>query len=57
MVSIAISVPIGLWLGHLGKAELLAVGVANVGRAVPALAIIGFCVAFFGTGFRTSPSP
>ena len=28
------------------------VGVANVGRAVPALAIIGFCVAFLGTGFR-----
>ncbi len=30
---------------------MLAVGVANVGRAVPALAIIGFCVAFLGTGF------
>lgn len=52
VVSIVIAVPIGLWLGHLGKAELVAVGVANVGRAVPALAIIGFCVAFFGTGFR-----
>jgi osmoprotectant transport system permease protein len=52
VISIVVSVPIGLWLGHLGKAELLAVGVANVGRAVPALAIIGFCVAFFGTGFR-----
>jgi len=52
VISIAVSVPIGLWLGHLGRAELLAVGVANVGRAVPALAIIGFCVAFLGTGFR-----
>ena len=52
VVSIAIAVPIGLWLGHLGRAEMLAVGVANVGRAVPALAIIGFCVAFLGTGFR-----
>jgi osmoprotectant transport system permease protein len=52
LVAIAVSVPIGLWLGHLGRAELLAVGVANVGRAVPALAIIAFFVAFLGTGFR-----
>ena len=52
VVAIALTVPIGLWLGHLGRAELLAVGVANVGRAVPALAIIAFCVAFLGTGFR-----
>jgi osmoprotectant transport system permease protein len=52
VLAIAITVPIGLWLGHLGRAELLAVGVANVGRAVPALAIIAFCVAFLGTGFR-----
>lgn len=52
VIAIAITVPIGLWLGHLGRAELLAVGVANVGRAVPALAIIAFCVAFLGTGFR-----
>ena len=51
VLAIAISVPIGLWLGHLGRAEMLAVGVANIGRAVPALAIIGFCVAFLGTGF------
>jgi osmoprotectant transport system permease protein len=50
--AIAVSVPIGLWLGHLGRAELLAVGVANIGRAVPALAIIAFFVAFLGTGFR-----
>ena len=28
--------PLGLWLGHIGRAEFLAVGIANVGRAVPA---------------------
>jgi osmoprotectant transport system permease protein len=50
-IAIAIAVPIGLWLGHLGRAEFLAVGVANIGRAVPALAIIAFFVAFLGTGF------
>jgi len=50
-IAIAVSVPIGLWLGHLGRAEFLAIGVANIGRAVPALAIIAFFVAFLGTGF------
>jgi osmoprotectant transport system permease protein len=49
-IAIAVAVPVGLWLGHLGRAEFLAVGVANIGRAVPALALIGFCVAFLGTG-------
>jgi osmoprotectant transport system permease protein len=51
-IAVAVAVPIGLWLGHLGKAEFLAVGVANIGRAVPALAIIAFFVAFLGTGFK-----
>jgi osmoprotectant transport system permease protein len=51
VLAIAVSVPIGLWLGHLGRAEFLAVSVANIGRAVPALAIIAFFVAFLGTGF------
>jgi osmoprotectant transport system permease protein len=51
LAAIAISMPIGLWLGHLGRAEFLAVSVANIGRAVPALAIIAFFVAFLGTGF------
>jgi osmoprotectant transport system permease protein len=50
-LAIAVSVPVGLWLGHLGRAEFLAVSVANIGRAVPALAIIAFFVAFLGTGF------
>jgi osmoprotectant transport system permease protein len=51
VIAIAVSVPIGLWLGHIGRAEFLAIGVANIGRAVPALAIIAFFVAFLGTGF------
>lgn len=50
-VAIAISVPIGLWLGHKGKGEFLAVTVSNVGRAVPALALLAFFVAFIGLGF------
>src|SRR5688572_1030381 len=51
VVAIAVSVPIGLWLGHKGRGEFLAVSVSNVGRAVPSLALLAFFVAFVGLGF------
>ena len=50
-VAIAIAVPIALWLGHIGKGEFLATSIANVGRAVPSLALIAFFVAYLGVGF------
>jgi osmoprotectant transport system permease protein len=50
-VACAVSVPIGLWLGHIGKGGFLAINASNVGRAVPTLALIAFFVAFFGVGF------
>jgi osmoprotectant transport system permease protein len=51
-IAVAIAVPLALWLGHIGKGELLATSVANVGRAVPSLALIAFFVAYIGVGFR-----
>lgn len=50
-VAILIAAPLGLWLGHVGRGEFLAVSVSNVGRAVPALALLAFFVAFVGIGF------
>jgi osmoprotectant transport system permease protein len=50
-VAMLVSIPIGLVLGHLGKAQFLAISVSNVGRAVPAIALIAFFIAFFGVGF------
>jgi osmoprotectant transport system permease protein len=50
-IACAIAVPIGLVLGHLGKGELLAISISNVGRAVPSLALIAFFVAYIGVGF------
>ena len=47
----AVALPLGLWLGHTGRGSFLPLGVANVGRAVPSLAIIVFFVAYIGTGF------
>jgi len=46
-LAIAIALPIGLILGHLGKWSFLAISTSNVGRAVPSIALIAFFVAFF----------
>jgi osmoprotectant transport system permease protein len=46
-----ISVPLGLWLGHIRRGEFLAISVSNIGRAVPTLALIAFFIAYFGVGF------
>jgi osmoprotectant transport system permease protein len=51
LISCAIAIPVGLVLGHLGKGELLAISLSNVGRAVPSLALIAFFVAYLGVGF------
>jgi osmoprotectant transport system permease protein len=48
--SLIVAMPIGVWLGHHGRGELLAVAIGNAGRAVPELALIAFMVAFVGVG-------
>lgn len=51
LIAVAITVPIGAWLGHYGRGEFLAVSLSNVGRAVPTLALLAFFVAFIGVGY------
>jgi osmoprotectant transport system permease protein len=50
-IACAVSVPLGLWLGHTGRGGFLAINASNVGRAVPSLALIAFFVAYIGVGF------
>jgi osmoprotectant transport system permease protein len=50
-VACAAAVPVGLWLGHVGKGGFIAINASNVGRAVPSLALIAFFVAYVGVGF------
>jgi ABC-type proline/glycine betaine transport system permease subunit len=50
-IACLVAIPIGLWLGHLRKGQFAVASVANVGRAVPSLALIGFAVAYIGLGF------
>ncbi len=50
LLAIAIAIPAGVYLGHRGTGEFLAVAVGNAGRAVPELALIAVMIAFVGTG-------
>jgi osmoprotectant transport system permease protein len=50
LAAVAVAVPIGLWLGHIGRGEFVAISVSNVGRAVPTLALLAFFIAYLGIG-------
>ena len=39
-LAVAIALPIGLLVGHTGRGALLAINLANIGRALPTLAVI-----------------
>jgi osmoprotectant transport system permease protein len=45
-----VSIPVGLYLGHIGKGEFLAISISNIGRAVPSLALLAFFIAYIGLG-------
>ena len=40
LIAVAIALPIGAWIGHTGRAANLVINIANVGRAIPSLAIL-----------------
>ncbi len=52
LVAAAIAVPLGAWLGHRGVGGVVAINVANIGRAIPVYALLVLAVQIFGI---TSP--
>lgn len=48
--AVVVSVPVGLVLGHYRKGGFAAINLANVGRAIPALAILIIALQRFGSG-------
>ncbi|MBO0708466.1 MAG: ABC transporter permease [Candidatus Dormibacteraeota bacterium] len=54
LIAMAVALPVGVVLGHLGKGGLLAINVTNVGRAIPSFALMIFFVLIFGLG--TAPT-
>lgn len=56
--SLAIGLPLGLFIGHTGKAAGPVVGIANIGRAVPSLGLIGIIfLLLLPTGMAIGPLP
>ncbi len=49
-LSLILALPVGLYLGHRGTGELLAVGIGNAGRAIPELALIALMATAIGVG-------
>jgi osmoprotectant transport system permease protein len=50
-VALVISVPLGVWLGHLRRFSFLAINISNIGRALPSLAVISIGIGILGIGF------
>jgi osmoprotectant transport system permease protein len=50
LLSLVVALPLGLYFGHRGTGELLAIGLGNAGRAIPELALIAFMAAWIGVG-------
>ena len=51
LIATAFAMPLGIWLGHIGRYQFLATSTSNIGRAVPALGLVVFFIAFLGVGF------
>ena len=60
-ISMAIAIPAGIWIGHTGRLASLAVNLANLGRALPSLAVIGLALPITAAldpqaGFKVYPT-
>jgi osmoprotectant transport system permease protein len=61
LIAALIALPIGLWVGHTRRGANLAVNLANLGRAMPSLAVIALIVPITAAidpqlGFRVIPT-
>jgi osmoprotectant transport system permease protein len=50
-VALAIAIPLGVWLGHIHRGSFIAINAANIGRALPSLALISIGLGLLGVGF------
>ena len=48
LIAMAISLPLAFWIGHTGRGGLVAVNVANIGRAVPTFGLVLGAFVIFG---------
>jgi len=46
-----VTIPLGVWLGHVHRGSFAAINISNIGRALPSLAVIAIALPFIGIGF------
>jgi osmoprotectant transport system permease protein len=51
LIATLIALPLGVYLGHIARFQFVATSISNIGRAVPALGLVVFFIAFLGVGF------
>jgi osmoprotectant transport system permease protein len=51
-ISIAIALPLGMWLGHIHRGSFVAISLGNAWRALPSLVVLSIGLAFFGLGLK-----
>jgi osmoprotectant transport system permease protein len=49
-ISIAIGLPLGVWLGHRHRGSFVAINLGNVGRALPSIVVLAIGATFLGLG-------
>jgi osmoprotectant transport system permease protein len=49
-IALVISIPAGVWLGHIHRGSFLAINIGNLGRALPSLVVLAVGDAFLGLG-------
>ena len=52
LVAAVIALPLGVWLGHIGRGGALAINVSNIGRAIPSFAILVIAAQVVGIGWK-----
>lgn len=50
LIAVVIGLPLGVFLGHLHRFSFLAINVANIGRALPSLAVLAILLPYTGIG-------
>jgi osmoprotectant transport system permease protein len=50
-VAVLVAIPLGVWLGHVHRGSFIAINAANIGRALPSLAVISIGLGLLGVGF------
>jgi osmoprotectant transport system permease protein len=50
-ISLVLALPLGMWLGHLHRGSFVSINAANIGRALPSLAVISIGIGVLGLGF------